>query len=141
MQVSLSEDAYVKTSLSSLEVALLLLVRLQNHKVDYSTVVMSKIQRYSDEVPRKSAIVKTWNQYKCFRGGGDDIVLCFNLRNDISFLRKSCSTIDNIIAQEECIYAKLLDTNSLVPISDAEVQVLRESYQGTTYYRFRPIKG
>ncbi|KAK6357230.1 hypothetical protein TWF718_001553 [Orbilia javanica] len=139
MRVSLSEGAYVSTSLSPLEVALLLLIRLQNHKVDYSTVVISKLRRHSYTAPAKKAIVKTWNRYKCFRGGGDDIVLCLNLRKDICFLRESSPAIDNIIAQEENVYTKLLDTKSLEPISDEDVLALRESYQGTTYYRFRPI--
>ncbi|KAJ6258077.1 hypothetical protein Dda_6990 [Drechslerella dactyloides] len=111
----LGPNQSISTRLDLLELALLLLVRLQNAKVDYKDATASKIRRHLlREVPELD-ISNAWRKYRSLRGGGSDIAMHQHLRSDICFLRSDLQ-IDQIIEEEEQAYAAFLNTRSSTPL-------------------------
>ncbi|KAF3231908.1 hypothetical protein TWF192_005756 [Orbilia oligospora] len=112
VEVQLADGLYVRTRLQKVELALLLLVRLQNHKRDFTTLTIAKIDRHASRSIDEGTVRAAWESYKGIRGEGDNAIIFNNLRRDINYMR-SDPEVKRVISEEETILQSLMRTDSV----------------------------
>ncbi|KAK6507823.1 hypothetical protein TWF481_006244 [Arthrobotrys musiformis] len=150
-ETSLANGLYIRTKLKDVELALLLLVRLQNQKRDFTTLTISKISRHTSSLIDEGTVRAAWESYKAIRGEGDNAIIFDNLRHDISHIRRN-PDVDRVITEEETILQNIVRTNpvavssfflplsqdgliliGLKPLSPLEQAVFEETFRGTFF--------